>query len=74
MSRCGRGRGWFESTLTASGDTAVFVGCRFGDEPTRFGVAVHANPALAIVDAVVSAVNRSKRIVENRRQDEAVEA
>ncbi|KIG02304.1 2-isopropylmalate synthase [Caballeronia concitans] len=65
---------WFESTVTASGDTAVFVGCRVADEPTRFGVAVHANPALAVVDAVVSAVNRSKRIVADVRHDEPVEA
>jgi 2-isopropylmalate synthase len=35
---------------------------------------VHANPALAVADAVVSAVNRSGRVVDNVRQDEAVEA
>ncbi|SAK43352.1 2-isopropylmalate synthase [Caballeronia fortuita] len=65
---------WFETSVTASGDTAAFVGCRVGDGPTRFGVAVHANPALAVADAVVSAVNRSGRIAANARQDEAVEA
>jgi 2-isopropylmalate synthase len=66
---------WFETAVTASGDTAVFVGCRVGDEPLRFGVAVHANPALAVVDAVVSAVNRSKPLGRQaERQDEAVEA
>ncbi|MDR5764049.1 MULTISPECIES: 2-isopropylmalate synthase [unclassified Caballeronia] len=65
---------WFETSATANGDTAAFVGCRVGDGPTRFGVAVHANPALAVADAVVSAVNRSGRVVDNLRQDEAVEA
>ncbi|KXV03842.1 2-isopropylmalate synthase [Caballeronia megalochromosomata] len=65
---------WFETSVTASGDTAAFVGCRVGDGQTRFGVAVHANPALAVADAVVSAVNRSARIVNAVRQDEAVEA
>ncbi|QSN61536.1 2-isopropylmalate synthase [Caballeronia sp. M1242] len=65
---------WFESTMTANGETAVFVGCRVADEPMRFGVAVHANPALAVVDAVVSAVNRSKGIARKVREDEAVEA
>jgi 2-isopropylmalate synthase len=65
---------WFESTVTANGETAVFVGCRVVDEPMRFGVAVHGNPALAVVDAVVSAVNRSNGIARNVREDEAVEA
>ncbi|WP_250482986.1 2-isopropylmalate synthase [Caballeronia sp. GaOx3] len=65
---------WFETAVTAGGDTAAFVGCRVGDGQTRFGVAVHANPALAVADAVVSAVNRSGRVVDNVRQDEAVEA
>ncbi|SPB17393.1 2-isopropylmalate synthase [Caballeronia novacaledonica] len=65
---------WFETAVTASGETAAFVGCRVGDGPTRFGVAVHANPALAVADAVVSAMNRSGRVAGNVRQDEAVEA
>ncbi|SAK46338.1 2-isopropylmalate synthase [Caballeronia temeraria] len=65
---------WFETAVTASGDTAAFVGCRVGDGQTRFGVAVHANPALAVADAVVSAVNRSGRVTASVRQDEAVEA
>ncbi|WP_250489850.1 2-isopropylmalate synthase [Caballeronia sp. INML2] len=65
---------WFETAVTASGDTAAFVGYRVGEGQTRFGVAVHANPALAVADAVVSAVNRSGRVAENVRQDEAVEA
>ncbi|WP_277189429.1 2-isopropylmalate synthase [Caballeronia sp. BR00000012568055] len=64
----------FETVLTSKGETAAFVGCRVGDQPMRFGVAVHANPAVAVVDAVVSAVNRSKGIVESVPQDEAVEA
>ena len=65
---------WFETAVTASGDTAAFVGCRVGEGQTRFGVAVHVNPALAVADAIVSAVNRSGRVVESVRQDEAVVA
>lgn len=64
----------FETVTTTGGDTAAFVGCHVGDDTTRFGVAVHANPALAVVDAVVSAVNRSKGIVQEAPQDEVVEA
>ena len=30
-------------SMTANGETAVFVGCRVGDRPMRFGVAVNAN-------------------------------
>ncbi|VXB48043.1 2-isopropylmalate synthase [Burkholderia sp. 8Y] len=70
----GASANWFESTVTANGETVVFVGCRVADEPMRFGVAVHANPALAVVDAVVSAVNRSKGIARKIQEDEAVEA
>ncbi len=51
---------WFETAIAAKGETAVFVGCRVGDQVARFGVAVHANPAHAIADAMVSAVNRVK--------------
>ncbi|BAN21984.1 2-isopropylmalate synthase [Caballeronia insecticola] len=69
---------WFETAVTADGDTAAFVGCRVGDGPARFGVALHANPALAVADAVVSAVNRSRRTAQDEqrdeRHDEAVEA
>jgi 2-isopropylmalate synthase len=64
----------FEIVTASGGETAAFIGCRVGDGTTRFGVAVHANPALAIVDAVVSAVNRSKGIVQKTPEDEAVEA
>jgi 2-isopropylmalate synthase len=64
----------FETVTASGGDTAAFIGCRIGDDATRFGVAVHANPALAIVDAVVSAVNRSKGIAQEAPVDEAVEA
>ena len=69
----GAGVSWFESTMTASGDTAVFVGCRVADEPMRFGVAVHANPALAVADAVISAVNRSNGVREELRPVDAME-
>jgi 2-isopropylmalate synthase len=64
---------WFETAVTADGNTVAFVGCRIGDGQTRFGVAVHANSALAVADAVMSAVNRSKRVGQEERQDEAME-
>ncbi|SAK78375.1 2-isopropylmalate synthase [Caballeronia calidae] len=65
---------WFETAVTANGDVAVFVGCRVGEGQTRFGVAVHANPALAVADAVVSAVNRSEGVTQEDQQDEPMEA
>ena len=48
----------FETAATAKGETAVFVGCRIGDQAMRFGVAVHASATQAVADAIVSAVNR----------------
>jgi 2-isopropylmalate synthase len=64
----------FETASTASGETAVFVGCRVGDEPMRFGVAVNANAAQAVVDAIVSAVNRARWTSVQEAQSEAVAA
>ncbi len=64
----------FETVTTSNGETAAFIGCRVGDEATRFGVAVHANPAHAVADAVVSAMNQSKGFVQGMAQDEEVEA
>jgi 2-isopropylmalate synthase len=51
---------WFDTVNTVNGETAVFVGCRVGDQAMRFGVAVNANAAQAVVDAVASAVNRAQ--------------
>ena len=48
-----------ESTRTADGRTAVFVGCRVGEQGVRYGVGVSAEDVAAVVDAVVSAVNRA---------------
>ncbi|SOE82786.1 2-isopropylmalate synthase [Caballeronia arationis] len=64
----------FETASTASGETAVFVGCRVGDEAMRFGVAVNANAALAVVDAIVSAVNRARWTSVPEAESEAVAA
>lgn len=64
----------FETVGTANGETAVFVGCRVGDEAMRFGVAVNANAALAVVDAIVSAMNRARWTSVHEAQSEAVAA
>ncbi|MGF6243151.1 2-isopropylmalate synthase [Paraburkholderia sp. GAS38] len=48
-----------ESTRTADGRTAVFVGCRVGEQGVRYGVGVSPEDVAAVVDAVVSAVNRA---------------
>lgn len=64
----------FESTVTAKGETVVFVGCKVGDQPARYGVALHSEPSRAVVDAVVSAVNRLQWAVEENVAKEEVEA
>jgi 2-isopropylmalate synthase len=56
----------YDTTRTSDGRTAVFVACRVQEEgqsaaassAVRYGVGVHANPATACADALVSAVNR----------------
>jgi 2-isopropylmalate synthase len=48
-----------ESARTAEGHTAMFVGCRVGEQAVRYGVGVGEDAAVAVVDAVVSAVNRA---------------
>ncbi|WP_175977154.1 2-isopropylmalate synthase [Burkholderia sp. BCC1047] len=48
-----------EHVRAADGRIAVSVGCRVGDAPLRHGVGVHADAAVAALDAVVSAINRS---------------
>ena len=49
----------FENTRTTDGRTAVFVGCRVGEHAVRYGVGVGPEAPTAVVDAVVSAVNRA---------------
>ena len=49
----------FESARTTDGRTAVFVGCRVGEQAVRYGVGVSPEAATAVMDAVVSAVNRA---------------
>jgi 2-isopropylmalate synthase len=49
----------FESTRTTDGRTAVFAGCRVGEQAVRYGVGVSPEAATAVMDAVVSAVNRA---------------
>jgi 2-isopropylmalate synthase len=64
----------FETAATAKGETAVFVGCRIGDQAMRFGVAMHANAAQALADAIVSAVNRGRWSGRKEVESEAVAA
>ena len=54
-----------ESARTADGRAAVFVGCRVGDRPARYGVGVATDDAAATVDAIVSSVNRTDASVWN---------
>ncbi|WP_206997314.1 2-isopropylmalate synthase [Trinickia mobilis] len=49
----------YESAAAVNGRTAVFVACRVGQQAVRYGVGVHDDGVTAIVDAVVSAVNRA---------------
>jgi 2-isopropylmalate synthase len=49
----------FETVRTEQGATAVFVGCRVGGQPIRYGVGVADDAAQATVAAVVSGVNRA---------------
>ena len=48
-----------ECVRAVDGRTAVFVGCRVGKQDVRYGVGVSEDAAAAIVDAVVSSVNRA---------------
>ena len=64
----------FETAATVKGETAVFIGCRIGDHPMRFGVAVHANAIQAVVEAIVSAVNRVSWSGRKEVESEAVAA
>src|SRR5579863_4034014 len=49
----------YESMTAVDGRTAVFVGCRVGRQAVRYGVGVHEDVVTAVVDAVISAVNRA---------------
>ena len=64
----------FETAATAKGETAVFIGCRIGDQAMRFGVAVHANAVQAVANAIVSAVNRVRWAGRKEVESEAVAA
>ncbi|MBP0588878.1 2-isopropylmalate synthase [Paraburkholderia sp. LEh10] len=49
----------YESVRTTDGRTAVFVGCRVGEQPMRHGAGVAEDEMTAVVDAVVSGINRA---------------
>ena len=70
----------YEGTRASDGRTAVFVACRVeeerqtegGGQCVRYGVGVHANPATAAADALVSAINRLEWSLD--QEDEAAAA
>jgi 2-isopropylmalate synthase len=57
----------YESEPTANGRTAVFIGCRVGQQAVRYGVGVHKNAVTAAVDALISAVNRARWHTDSER-------
>jgi 2-isopropylmalate synthase len=48
-----------ETVRATGGRVAVFVGCRVGEDTLRHGAAIAADEATAVIDAVVSGINRS---------------
>ncbi|HTH75182.1 MAG TPA: 2-isopropylmalate synthase [Trinickia sp.] len=68
----------YETVRTNDGRTAAFVACRIeaqgeaGGQAVRYGAGVHANPATAAADALVSAVNRLEW--DRDQEDEAAAA
>ncbi|MGF6775871.1 2-isopropylmalate synthase [Paraburkholderia sp. GAS334] len=57
----------YESLRTTDGRVAAFVGCRVDEQPVRYGVGVSEDDATAVVDAVVSGVNRAVWAPVDRR-------
>ncbi|CAG4894500.1 2-isopropylmalate synthase [Paraburkholderia saeva] len=56
-----------EIQRTTDGRVAAFVGCRVGGQTVRYGVGVSDDEATAVVDAVVSGVNRAVWAPVDRR-------
>ncbi|AMV41399.1 2-isopropylmalate synthase [Paraburkholderia caribensis] len=57
----------FEAARTTDGRTVVFVAGRVGDQPMRHGIGVAEDEMTAVVDAVVSGVNRAGWATVDRR-------
>ncbi len=57
----------FEAARTTDGRTVVFVASRVGDQPMRHGIGVAEDEMTAVVDAVVSSVNRAGWATVDRR-------
>src|SRR5690349_3041830 len=57
----------FEAARTTDGRTVVFVASRVGDQPMRHGIGVAEDEMTAVVDAVVSGVNRAGWATVDRR-------
>jgi 2-isopropylmalate synthase len=48
-----------ETVRATDGRVAVFVGCRVGEDTLRHGAGIAADEATAVIDAVISGINRS---------------
>ncbi|MGE8471197.1 MAG: 2-isopropylmalate synthase, partial [Paraburkholderia hospita] len=57
----------FETARTTDGRTIVFVASRVGEQPMRHGIGVAEDEMTAVVDAVVSGVNRAGWAAADRR-------
>ncbi|ALL63167.1 2-isopropylmalate synthase [Paraburkholderia caribensis MBA4] len=57
----------FETARTTDGRTVVFVASRVGGQPMRHGIGVAEDEMTAVVDAVVSGVNRAGWAAVDRR-------
>ncbi|BCF95749.1 2-isopropylmalate synthase [Paraburkholderia sp. PGU19] len=57
----------FETARTTDGRTVVFVASRVGEQPMRHGIGVAEDEMTAVVDAVVSGVNRAGWAAVDRR-------
>jgi len=57
----------FETARTTDGRTVVFVASRVGEQPMRHGIGVAEDEMTAVVDAVVSGVNRAGWAAADRR-------
>jgi 2-isopropylmalate synthase len=57
----------FERVPSHDGRVAIFVGCRVGSQPVCHGVSIASDEALAVLDAVVSGMNRAARAATEGR-------
>jgi 2-isopropylmalate synthase len=51
----------YDETRDSAGRSVCFVACRVGDGIAHYGAGIDDKPAVAMIDAIVSAVNRASR-------------